>query len=146
MSILFRRNAVCFLAIMLAGCNAMTTIRVAQPDAMLKIKEKSFASTPASDAFPATSFGQYEFKVAAPGREPFYGLLPLKFNGGYLVLDILFFAPATFFNLREVFPQYELDVEKGVIRYRQADNAEWAEIKPTPAEAERARTYFGGSR
>ncbi len=47
---------------------------------------------PVSKTYKATSFGQYRFRAEKPGMEPMYGLIPLKFNSGYLVADILFFA------------------------------------------------------
>src|SRR6267154_63959 len=92
------------LVIALAGCTAMTTIQSAQPDVVLKIKEKEYKTYPAADTYSTTSFGNYDFRAEKPGAEPLLGILPLKFNGGYLALDILLFAPAAFFNLREVFP------------------------------------------
>lgn len=89
-----------------------------------------------------TSFGNYEFKAVAPGSDPFYGILPLRFHGGRLAMDILFFAPATMFNLRGVFPFYDLDVEKGVIRYKMKGNDPWTEYRPTAPERERARQLY----
>ena len=76
------------------------------------------------------------------GFEPFTGILPLKFNGGYLALDILFFAPAMFFNLREVFPYYEFDLEKRVVKYRLKETEDWQVYVPTAAEAERGGKFF----
>ncbi len=75
--------------------------------------------------------------------DPMYGLVPLKFNGGYLALDILFFAPAMFFNLREVFPYYEFDSEEGVVRYRLEKDSDWTTYKPTVAEIAHAKSFFG---
>ena len=66
----------------------------------------------------------------------------MKFNGGYLAADILFFAPAMFYNLREVYPYYEFDVENGVVRYKRNANDPWVSYKPTPAEQDHARNYF----
>ena len=74
--------------------------------------------------------------------EPMYGLIPLKFNSGYLVADILFFAPAAFYNLREVYPFYEFDVEKNEVRYKKNVGDQWTVYKPTPAEVARAQAYF----
>ena len=52
-------------------------------------------------------------------------------------------APASLFNLREVYEQYEFDIEKNVIRYRKLDSEPWAEMVPTEAEIARAKKYFG---
>ncbi len=71
-----------------------------------------------------------------------YGLVPLKFNGGYLATDILFFAPAMFFNLREVFPYYQFDLESNEVRYKKKESDEWTIYKPKVEEVERAKTYF----
>ncbi len=129
----------------LTGCSMATTIS-ARPDvASVQLREKSYSALPATDRVKTTTFGNYEFKAENAGGEPFYGILPLKFNGGYLALDILFFAPATFYNLRGVFPEYEIDVAEQTIRYRSSASDSWVEYKPTPAEVERARLYFGAS-
>jgi hypothetical protein len=108
------------------------------------VKEGQQASVPRTEAHTTTSFGNYEFRAQAAGADPFYGVLPLKFNGGYLALDILFFAPAMFFNLREVYPQYEFDVEKKVVKFRQKDTDEWSVYTPLAKESDRARQFFGG--
>jgi hypothetical protein len=69
-------------------------------------------------------------------------LLPLKFHGGYLALDILFFAPAAFFNLRGVFPYYEFDSEKHELKYRQKETDTWVTYHPSDDETARAKQYF----
>lgn len=76
--------------------------------------------------------------------DPLYGILPLDFQGGYLAADILFFAPAMFFNLRGVFPEYDVDLQERIVRYREK-GGQWASYTPTAAEAERARRFFGES-
>ena len=72
-----------------------------------------------------------------------YGILPLHFNGGQLAVNILLFAPASLFNLREVYAQYEFDIEKNVVRYRRVDSEPWREMVPTEAEIARAKKFFG---
>lgn len=79
----------------------------------------------------------------AAGGKKMYGILPLKFNGGYLAMNILFFAPAPFFNLREVYPLYEFDVDRNVIKFRGSEKESWMEMQPTPEEAARAKRFFG---
>jgi len=130
------------LVIALAGCTAMTTIQSAQPDVVLKVKEKEFKTYSAADTFSTTSFGNFDFRAEKPGAEPLLGILPLKFNGGYLALDILLFAPAAFFNLREVFPFYEVDMADRVVRYRKDADHPWEVYRPTPEESKRAEAYF----
>ena len=92
---------------------------------------------------PTTSFGNYEVMAEHPTQGSLFGILPLKFNGGYLALDILLFAPAAFFNLREVYPFYEFDVEKKVVRYRSTEQEGWNAYEPSADEAQRARKLFG---
>ena len=131
-------------AIVLSGCTAMTTMTATQPNVTISVKDKvANAKAPVSGEFGATTFGNYEFKATAADGKTFYGILPLKFNGGYLAVDILFFAPAAFFNLREVHAMYEFDVQQGVVKFRQLPDAQWMETRPTAAEAERAKSYFG---
>lgn len=47
-----------------------------------------------------------------------------------------------FYNLREVYPYYEFDVENGVIRYKRNADDQWVSYKPTAAEQQRAKNYF----
>lgn len=136
------------LPLALAGCSATTTMSSNDPQLHVKINDQAplALSQPVSRTYDTTSFGQYQFKAYRADGSEMYGVMPLKFNGGYLAADILFFAPAAFFNLREVFPFYEFDVEAGVIRYKKNLNDAWTVYKPTPAEAQRAATYFGAGR
>lgn len=132
------------IAALLSACTATTTLRSSDPSLAVKINDDAplVLSNPVNKTYKATSFGQYRFRATKEGMEPMYGLVPLKFNSGYLVADILFFAPAAFYNLREVYPFYEFDVAQGVVRYKKNEKDQWISYKPTAAEAERARAYF----
>jgi hypothetical protein len=130
------------LSVLIAGCSATTTFQSEQQDTRLRVKTSSQTTVPRTDKFSATTFGNYDFEATLDGHPPMYGILPLKFNGGYLTLDIIFFAPATFFNLREVFPYYEFDVANGVIRYKKNESDQWTTFTPPPHEADRAKAYF----
>jgi hypothetical protein len=124
------------------ACSATTTLQATQPNTEIKVKTGSEATAPTTESFKVTSFGNYEFEAKTAGHDPMYGILPLKFNGGYLALDIFLFAPATFFNLREVFPYYQFDVPAGVVRYKKNETDEWTVYTPQPDESERAKEYF----
>ena len=126
----------------LSACTATTTLSTSQPGATLEITKSAQSAVPRTESFNATSFGNYEFRAQRPGSEPFYGYLPLKFNGGYLALDILFFAPATFFNLREVYPFYDFDLDKRVVRYRHKPSEEWNTYVPLHEEMTSAEQIF----
>ena len=131
-------------AVLLSACTATTSLRSSDPSLAVKINDDAplVLKNPISKTYKTTSFGQYRFRATQEGMEPMYGLMPLKFNSGYLAADILFFAPAAFYNLREVYPFYEFDVEQGVVRYKKNESDPWISYKPTAAEAERARAYF----
>ena len=103
---------------------------------------KSGSATPRTESFSTTSFGNYEFRAEAPGFDTFYGILPLKFNGGYLAADILLFAPAMFFNLREVYAFYEFDLTKKQVLYKQKPTEEWSIFVPLEADAAQGREAF----
>lgn len=135
-------------ALLLTGCSAKTYMHSTDPTLKVSInKDSSLAlSNSISRTYSTTSFGQYHFKARNADGAELYGLMPLKFNHGYLVADILFFAPATFFNLREVFQYYEFDVDAGELRYKQQSSEPWSIYKPTLAEAERAKQYFATPR
>lgn len=126
----------------LAACSAMTAITATQPKATVEIAGYAATDTPRTETVPTTSFGNYEFRAIAPGYDTFYGILPLKFNGGYLALDILFFAPAAFFNLREVYPHYEFDIEKKQVKYRLKPEEEWSVFVPLKADEDQGRQAF----
>lgn len=130
--------------IALTGCSAMTTITASQPDTTVTIPNspKSGSATPRTESFSTTSFGNYEFRAEAPGFDTFYGILPLKFNGGYLAADILLFAPAMFFNLREVYAFYEFDLTKKQVLYKQKPTEEWSIFVPLEADAAQGREAF----
>ena len=128
--------------IVMSGCTAMTTLGATQSDVSISIQEKSLGKVPAKADLTTTTFGNFEFKAVRDNGNALYGILPLKFNGGYLAMNILLFAPASFFNLREVYPLYEFDVDKGMIKYRVTERESWTEVRPTPEEAARARKFY----
>jgi hypothetical protein len=130
------------VAIAASGCTATTNLTVAQAGSEVAVKKTTSTAVPRSETLNTTSFGNYEFKATSPGLEPLSGILPLKFNGGYLAADILFFAPAMFFNLREPFAHYEFDLKQRVVRYRAKPQDAWMEYRPTPAETTRAEGFF----
>jgi len=142
MARIFRAVCMVLVAGVLAGCVATTTLSTAQGGTTVAVKKSEKTDTPRTEKFSATSFGNYEFLVESPGFDPLTGVLPLKFNGGYVALDILFFAPALFFNLREPYRFYEFDLQQRVVKYRKAPEDEWTVYVPTEAEAARGRDYF----
>lgn len=142
MSSFKRAGLLTISSLVLCACSAVTQLSSTQADANITIKGSAQTSSPRSEKFSTTSFGNYEFKAEQPGGKSMYGVLPLKFNGGYLATDILFFAPAAFFNLREVYPFYEFDVDKGIVRYKKAPQDSWTEYSPLAAESERAKAFF----
>jgi len=131
-------------ACILSACSAHTSFQSMNEKVELQVnKNEAITITEnVSKTYPTTSFGQYVFKATSDGKDPIYGLMPLKFNGGYLAADIMFFAPAMFFNLREVYPYYQFDANAGVVRYKKKDKDSWVTYTPTKAEVERAKKYF----
>jgi hypothetical protein len=140
-----RALRISFIALLfacLAACATTTSIGASDQGTSLQLRGTKL-DLPARHSLKGTSFGNYEFKAEAPGHEPFYGLLPLNFKGSHLALDVLFFAPGAFFNLRGAFPYYQIDVANQVVRFKKKDTDEWTEIHPKSPEIERARAYFG---
>lgn len=138
-----RTPALTLAALLLSACSALTTLQATDKDVKLSIQEKALGTMPVKVDLKTTTFGNYEFRAVRADGKAMYGILPLKFNGGYLAMNILFFAPASFFNLREAYPLYEFDIERNAVRFRATEAEAWMEMKPTAAEAERARKYFG---
>ncbi len=137
------RSPVSALALcsLLAACSTTTSISSTRADTRMLIKDTAL-TLPARRDLRGTSFGNYEFEARHDGGAALHGILPLKFKGGNLALDILFFAPAAFFNLRAAFPFYEVDIDNGIIRYKEKRGDAWIDYTPTLAEAERARDYY----
>lgn len=60
-----------------------------------------------------------------------------------MAVSILFFAPALFIGgFRDVFPFYQVDPEKNVLRYKQNETDEWNQYQPLEPERMRSRDYF----
>ncbi len=133
------------IAVLLSACSSMTTISSPDAGATLVLRDRTLA-LPATTQVKGTSFGNYEFKATASsvgaGAEPFYGILPLKLNGGHMAADIILFAPGMFFNLRGAFRFYEVDLGNRVVRYKDDRSDPWLEYKPKPEEEARAREFF----
>lgn len=139
MKVVTGRVAAVLLGGLLAACSATTQLTVADPATSVVVAGTQSVAVPRSEKLSTTSFGNYEFVASKPGTEPMYGVLPLKFNGGYLALDIVLFAPAIMFNLREVYPYYEFDVDQHVVRFKKHAQDEWRSYTPLASEAARAR-------
>lgn len=142
----FRLVLVWLAGLLLSACSAMTTISATQPGASVTITTSKQTAVPRTESFTTTSFGNFEFRAEAPGFDPFYGVLPLKFNGGHLALDIIFFAPAAFFNLREVFSFYEFDIANKQVKYKRAEAEAWSVHMPPPEETAHAKAAFAAGK
>ena len=136
-----RQITLVVIVAIVSACSSMTTISSPRVGTTLSLKENA-VNLPITQKMKGTSFGNYQFKAVDDGSEPFYGILPLRFKGGHLAADIILFAPAAFFNLREVFPYYEIDVSQGVIRYKNTSTEGWTEYKPKAEESAHARAFF----
>lgn len=134
--------ALVLATVLSAGCTATTSLTAVQGGTSLEMKEAAQTTLPRSETLGVTTFGNYEFKAESAGFDPLYGVLPLRLNGSYMALDILFFCPALFFNLREAFPHYQFDLDKRVVRYRKKESDPWVEHQPTSAESARAQSFF----
>lgn len=141
MSSHFGKRLIIAASLLLGACSSLTTVSSTQQGTVVSIRDKNL-TLPASQNLKGTSFGNYEFKAVDAEAPPLFGILPLKFKGGHLAVDIILFAPAAFFNLREVFPFYQIDTKNGVIRYREKASDVWVEYKPKPEESVRAQNYF----
>src|SRR4249919_2268070 len=90
-------------AALLSACTSVATISSVQSGTVVSLREHA-VTTPGQQPLKSTSFTNFEFKAIEPGNDqPLYGVLPLEFRGGHLALDILFFAPGAFLNLRTAY-------------------------------------------
>ncbi len=137
-----RVAAVLTAAAFLVACSTTTTITGVPAGMTLDVKTSSQTTLPRTEKYQVTTFGNFEFRAQAPGLEPLYGRLPLKFNGGYLALDIIFFTPLAFGNLRAVYPYYEVDLEQRVVRFKRKETDPWTVYTPNAAMSEQAKVVL----
>jgi hypothetical protein len=142
MNKLFISSIFSFFLVVLSGCTASTHLSSVQSDVTIDIEDAEKSGNPRTESFYVTTFGNYNFRIKDKDGREFFGILPLKFNGGYLTLDILFFAPFAFLNLREVYPFYEFDIEKSLVKYKRDQEGAWFSVTPSAAQASGAKAYF----
>ncbi len=127
----------------LAGCSTVTRLEGTAPGATLAIKGIARTELPRTEDLSSKATGQYEFMATTADGKKLYGLLPLSVNGGTMAASILFFAPALFIGgFRDVFPFYQVDPEKNVVRFRKTEAEGWREYQPISVERDRAKEYF----
>ena len=130
------------LICLLSACTAVTTLSTTPPGGSVRIGNGASHNTPREASYNTRTFGYEEFRADAPGQVPLYGILPLKFNPGYLTASILFFTPAMLYSLREVYPEYEFDVAGRQVRFRKNPQEEWQVYVPTEEDARTAQAFF----
>jgi hypothetical protein len=81
--------------------------------AKLEIEGKDIGQLPTNTGIMSTTFGQYSFSVT-DDKTKLTGLLPLKVRPVRIVLDILFFAPALFFNIQGACEKYTFNMDTGI--------------------------------
>lgn len=131
------------IAVIVSGCASTTTIKAVQENATIRVRDEPSRALPYTGKYRTTTFGKYEFKASQAGDDAMYGILPLKLNVGYMIMDALIFGPGALFNLRGVYPEYEFDLDNRVIRFRKSLADPWREYQPKESEADRARRYYG---
>lgn len=139
-----KRLGFLLLLLLLSACTTTSHFSAVQDGVEIAIGKTAVSgSLPLDATLNRTTFGRYPVKAVKQGYQPIYGNLPLKVSGGIIFLDALLFAPAVFFNVQGSIPFYEIDMEKGTIRYRQDENGPWINY-PIAADQQRAaKTFFG---
>jgi hypothetical protein len=128
--------------LLLSACTTVTSLSSTHEGTLVSVRDANLTA-PTSHPIKSTTFSNFEFKAVDPDAgKPFYGVLPLEFRGGHLALDILFFAPAAFMNLRTAYPYYQFDAVNQVVRYKEEASDPWMEYRPTAAEIARAEAYY----
>ena len=122
----------------------MSTFTSIPPGAEVEIgKAQLLGTTPFSGKIGSTTFGKYPIKIQKDGYDTIYGNLQLKVKGGNIVLSALFFAPAAFFSAQNALPQYEFDLEQGIIKYKIKRNSEWLIYQIPDEQKEASKDFFG---
>ncbi len=134
--------ALLLAATLSSGCTTTANFAALQADAAVEVKQTAQSNVPRAEVMHATTFGNYEFRATRPGAQPLYGRLPLRFAGGNLALDILFFAPAIFLNIREPFAFYEFDLDQRAVRFRSAEKDGWQTYQPNDVDVAKAKQVF----
>ena len=129
--------------ILVAGCSTEIVLSSKPDNAKLTVAKSLInGKTPITSSIRRTTFGKYPFRIEKDGYESLYGVLPLNVNGAVIALDVLFFAPATFWNTQRAFPFYEFDLEEQVIRYKNNSEDGWKEYQITEQEKAQAKSFF----
>ena len=68
------------------------------PGATIVINGRQYGVTPATFNIKSSTFGTYMIRLEKEGFEPHEDVMQKKVFVGRLVVDILFFMPAAFFN------------------------------------------------
>ncbi|WP_374438017.1 hypothetical protein [Inhella sp.] len=132
-------------ALALQACSSTARFETSQAGTQLTVRGLETVQLPHSFDLGAKATGQHEFQALGPDGKSMYGILPLRVNGGRMAVSILFFAPALALGgFRDAYPVYELDIEKGEIRYQADDSKHWRVHRISPAESERAKAFFQG--
>lgn len=141
---MWRYVLVVALAIVIQGCSAKSHFSAVQEDVKLTVGKTAINGVlPIEAEIPRTTFGRYPVKITKEGYAPIYGFLPLKVSGGMIAVDALLFAPAAFFNVQKSLPFYEIDMDSGVIKYKEEATDEWTVYPMTEAQKAQARSFFG---
>lgn len=133
-----------FVALILVGCSTRIMLTSKPEGANIIIGKTNISgTTPMSSSIRRTTFGKYWFSVEKPGYEPLYGLLPLNVSGAAITINVLLFAPATFWNAQRAFPFYQFDLEKRIVGYKKDSDDPWREYPIKEQERLTARSFFG---
>jgi hypothetical protein len=134
------------LVLLCTACSTKVMLLSKPEKANLTVAKSNISgTTPIAASIGRTTFGRYPFKIEKEGYESMYGSLPLNVSGTAITMDILFFAPAAFWNAQRAFPFYEFDLEKRVIRYKKSPDDTWKEYVIKEEEQTKAKSFFGTS-
>jgi hypothetical protein len=129
--------------LLLQGCSTVSRIESVTPGTTLAVSGVARIDLPSELRLDSKATGQHVFKAVGATGQALYGLIPLRVSGAKMTASILFFAPALFIGgFRDAFPFYQLDLDAGLVRFKETGSDDWRLYKPTSAEGQRAKDYF----
>lgn len=129
--------------LVLQGCTSKSTFTAVQEDVSIKIGKTDIeGELPITGDINRTTFGRYPMMISKEGYDPMYCNVPMVVSAGYIIADVLFFAPAAFFNSNGSLPFYLIDIKERTIKYKKDDSGEWIVYPIQKAESDSVQNWF----
>lgn len=88
------------LAVLGSGCSTLVTVNSEPKGASIRINGRYYGITPATFEIGSSTFGSYQLTLEKDGYKTAVLVMEKETYVGRLVVELIFFWPAVFFNVR----------------------------------------------